>query len=81
MAALPTADLPVSLILSTLGVVTAKAIFYNGSVLKTLTELGQIVRKEGLSSFCPGVDASAKLSNLLNDRRLSYFKGYEHVLT
>lgn len=78
--ALPTANLPVSLICSTLGVNSPKEIFYNGSTLKTIVEIGQLVSKAGLDpNYCPGADADARLTNLLADRRLSYFKGYDHI--
>lgn len=78
--ALPTSNLSVKLILQTLGVATARAIFYNGGSLKTISELGATVSKAGLSQYhCPGADPDARLNNLRNDRKLSYFKGYVHA--
>lgn len=78
--ALATSNLSVKAILQTLGVSTAKAIFYNGGTLKTITELAQLVNKNGLNStYCPGADADERLSNLRTNRRLSYFKGYVHA--
>lgn len=77
--ALVTSNLPVSSILQVLGVSSAKAIFYNGSTLMTLTEFGAVVNKYGLNaSYCPGSTVDDRLQNLLNDRKLSYFKGYDH---
>lgn len=81
MATLVISNLPVKSILQTLGVASARAIFYKGAgltTLKTAAELGALVRAGGLSSFCPGATADAKLANLLADRKLSYFKGYNH---
>lgn len=79
--ALPTSNLSVNLILSTLGVTTAKDIFYTGGVLNTIAEIGAIVSKTGLNAtYCPGADADARLANLLADRKLSYFKGYEPII-
>jgi hypothetical protein len=81
MATLVTSNLPVKTILQTLGVSSARAIFYKGTgltTLKTAAELGALVRAGGLSSYCPGATAEAKLGNLLADRKLSYFKGYNH---
>lgn len=79
--ALPTANLPVSQICSTLGVNSPKEIFYNGATLKTISELGALVSKNGLDpTYCPGADTDARLANLLSDRRLSYFKGYLHIV-
>lgn len=78
--ALATSNLSVNSILTTLGVSTAKAIFYIGSTLKTAAQLGSLVNKDGLNStYCPGADATARLANLLADRKLSYFKGYNHA--
>lgn len=62
-----------------LGVSSVKAIFYNGTTLKTVAQLGALVNKYGLSSYCPGSTVDTKLQNLLNDRKLSYFKGYSAV--
>ena len=37
--------------------------------------------KDGLNStYCPGANADARLANLLSDRKLSYFKGYNHIV-
>lgn len=73
---LATSDLSVKSLLTMLGVATPKAIFYNGSTLRTAAELGAIVNKLWLGSACPGASADLKLATLLADRRLSYFKGY-----
>lgn len=78
--ALATSNLSVKSILQTLGVSTPKSIFYISGTLKTLTQLGSLVNKSGLSAtYCPGANEDARLQSLLNDRKLSYFKGYEHV--
>lgn len=77
--ALATSNLSVNSILTTLGVSTPRAIFYNGGTLKSAAELAALVSKSGLSAACPGADADAKLANLLADRKLSYFKGYNHI--
>lgn len=75
--ALTTSNLHVNSILSEFGVSTAKAIFYNGSTLKTISQFGALVNKNNLSAtYCPGSTADARLQNLLTDRKLSYFKGY-----
>lgn len=77
--ALPTSNLSVSLICSTLGVGTPREIFYNGSTLRSLAGLGAIVKKAGLSpSYCPGLSDDERLENLLYYRKLSFFKGYDH---
>jgi hypothetical protein len=78
--ALSTANLSANSIKQALGVSSHKLIFYNANgTLKTLAELGAIVNKNGLSSYCPGATADEKLLNLLTYRRLSYFKGYAPV--
>lgn len=78
--ALATSNLSLKSILQTLGVSTPKAIFYISGTLKTLTQLGSLVNKSGLNvTYCPGANEDARLQSLLNDRKLSYFKGYEHV--
>ena len=77
--ALLTMNVLVSSILTVLGKAGVKDIFRNtdGS-LKSENELWAVVNKWGLSSYCPGATATQKLSNLLIDRKLSYFKGYDH---
>jgi len=80
--ALATSDLLIEDILDILSITSkdAKDIFYNGSTLKTISEFGNLVSKSGLdATYCPGADADARLSNLLSDRDLSYFKGYESL--
>lgn len=79
MAKLPTSNLKVSQILTKLGASSPKGIFYNGGSLKSLTKLGEMVNKNGLSDYCPGATPDDKLNNLLNHRKLSYFKGYNPV--
>ena len=79
--ALPTSNLSVNLILQTLGVSRAEEIFYNfpGRVLKTKQQLRQLVNRSGLDpNYCPGNNRNKRITNLLNDRKLSYFKGYDH---
>ena len=76
--ALATSDLAVSTILSTLGVSTPKDIFRNtdGS-LKTVNEIWSIVNRWGLDSLYLGGGGQSKIMQLLTDRKLSYFKGYD----
>ena len=76
MGYLATSNLSVKSILDMLGVVTPKDIFYNGSTLRTSTELATVVNKLWLGDACPGATPDAKLSSLYTDRKLSYFKGY-----
>lgn len=79
--ALPGSNLPISLIYSTLGVSNGREIFYIGETLKTKTQLEALVNKNSLDAmYCPGVDADARITNLLADRRLSYFKGYGTIV-
>lgn len=76
---LPTSNMSVNVLLSMLGVTSPKAIFYKGVgliTLKTVAELGATVNKLWLGSACPGTTADEKLTNLLADRKLSYFKYY-----
>jgi len=78
---LPTSNLSVKLICQTLGVNSPEAIFYNqpGRVLKSKVELKQLVNKKGLDpTYCPGSNRNRRIANLLNDRNLKYFKGYDH---
>lgn len=77
--ALATSDLSVNSILSVLEVATAKAIFRNGDTLKTTDQLWAITNRWGLSAYCTGSTSALKLSNLRTDRKLSYFKGYNHT--
>lgn len=80
--ALVTSNLRLSLILQTLEIAGTKAIFYNGSTLRTKTQLEAVVNKSGLNpTYCPGSTADERITNLLNNRKLSYFKGYEHFPT
>jgi hypothetical protein len=75
--ALATSNLSVNSILTTLGVSTPKEIFRKaGDVLKTANELQEIVNPYGLQ--IAGSTISARLNTLLTDRKLSYFKGYDH---
>lgn len=79
MARLATSNLSVNSIKTMLGVTSLRAIFYKGAgltTLKTVAELGATVNKIWLAAACPGANADAKLQNLLNDRKLSYFKGF-----
>ncbi len=79
MATLPTSNLSVKLICQTLGVNSPEAIFYNqpGRVLKTKNEIQTIVNKNKLDpTYCPGNNPNARITNLLADRNLKYFKGY-----
>jgi hypothetical protein len=79
---LPTSNLPVSTIITVLGTIRAKFIFRNiDNSLRTINELWAIVNIWGLSFYCPGTTFATKSSNLINDRRLSYFKGYNHTLS
>lgn len=79
--ALPTANLSVNAIKAALGVATAREIFYIGATLKTAAQLGALVSAAGLNpTYCPGADATARLANLLADRKLSYFKGYNPII-
>ena len=78
--ALATSNLSVNSMLTTLGVSTPRAIFYASGTLRTAAQLATIVSKDGLSAtYCPGANADARLANLLADRKLSYFKGYNHI--
>ena len=80
MAALPTSNLSVDLILSTLGVTTAKDIFYLSGSLRSISNFGTIVNKNGLDpAYCSGATADDRLQNLLTYRNLSRFKGYNPV--
>lgn len=79
MAHLASSNLSVNSIKTMLNVTSLRTIFYKGvalDTLKSVAELGAVVNKLWLSSACPGANADAKLQNLLNDRKLSYFKGY-----
>lgn len=79
--ALPTSNLSVNLIYTTLGVSNGRDLFYIGATLKTAAQLALVVNKNGLNpTYCPGADADARLANLLADRKLSYFKGYEPIV-
>lgn len=82
--ALDEIDLPVSAILSTLGVSSLRAIFYKGAALdtlKTVEELKNLVADNGLNAtYCPGTTNEQRITNLLNTRNLKYFKGYNHAL-
>lgn len=79
--ALPTSNLSVNLIYTTLGVSNGRDLFYVGATLKTVAQLGLVVNKNGLNpAYCPGADADARLANLLADRKLSYFKGYDPIV-
>jgi hypothetical protein len=81
MPTLATSNLAVSDIKNALGVDSLREIFYKGvglTVLKTATELKTLVRMYGLGSACPGATPATKIDNLLADRKLSYFKGYQH---
>ena len=74
--ALPTINLRVSSINLTFGVDSPKDIFRKvDGTLRTTTELSNIVTGT-LSGYCPGSTQWDKLTNLRNDRNLSYFKGY-----
>ena len=78
--ALVTSNLPVSSILSLLGVSGARDIFYVSGALKTKAQLEALVNKEGLNpAYCPGTTNDDRITNLLNDRSLKYFKGYDHT--
>jgi hypothetical protein len=79
MAVLTTSNLPVKSIVNALGVAKAKDIFYEADgTLRSELELKMIVNKWGLGVNCPGSDQDSKITNLLTDRKLSYFKGYDH---
>lgn len=55
----------------------AKDIFYIGSSLCSTLQFETRVNKLFLSpTYCPGATPDERLQNLLNTRRLSYFKGY-----
>lgn len=74
---LATSNLKVSDILTRLNVATPRAIFYIGGVLKTLSQLGELVNGSLLdATYCPGATSSDRLTYLLNNRKLSCFKGY-----
>lgn len=79
MATLPTSNLPAKSIINALGVAKAKDIFYEADgTLRSELELKMIVNKWGLSVYCPGLNQDSKIANLRTDRKLSYFKGYDH---
>jgi len=81
MAALPTSNLSVALILSTLGITSkdTKDIFYLSGSLRSISNFGTIVNKNGLDpAYCSGATADDRLQNLLTYRNLSRFKGYTH---
>lgn len=75
---LPWSDLRVSSINATFGVNNPRAIFYynggSGSE-KSQSDFNNLVSGT-LSSACPGSTQTDKKQNLLNDKQLSYFKGY-----
>ncbi len=78
--ALPTSNLHLTDILAVLSVSTPKEIFYNGNTLKTLAQIKQVVNRLGLNStYCTGATDTDRITNLLNDRKLSYLKGYAHT--
>ena len=80
--ALATSNLALSTVKSVLGVSNIRNIFYagGGATLNTIVQIGAIVNKHGLNAtYCPGATADARLANLLADRKMSYFKGYEHI--
>ena len=79
--ALATSNLSVASICTALGVSNAKAIFYTSTGLKTWSQLAALVNKDGLNAaYCPGATADDRLASLLDQRRLSYFKGYTSII-
>lgn len=79
--ALATSNLKGSDILGVIDRTTLKEIFrYSNGNSRSLASVWVKVCKWGLSSYCPGADADAKLTNLRADKKLSYFKGYKHIL-
>jgi hypothetical protein len=45
-----------------------------------MAELGDLVKGDLDSTFCPGASATERLTYLLVNRKLSCFKGYNHIV-